>query len=111
LSWRRITSGDALGSLCIAAAVFCVGYRPHLSTWSATSARVGGSLLAVTALTLQAILGGWLTGVDRSLTTWLVAHRSPPIEQVALAVSTATGPVLLAVLTTVGAVAVAIQDR
>jgi membrane-associated phospholipid phosphatase len=103
----------ALGGLFIAAAVFGVGwgYRDGMTTWLATSARVGGLLFGVTVLALQASRGGWLTGVDHSVTAWLVAHRNPAIDHVALAVSTALGPVEIAVLTTAGAVAVGIRSR
>ena len=103
----------ALSGLLVAAAVFGVGwgYRRSMSTWLATSAQVGGPFFGVTVLALQASRGGWLTGVDQSVTAWLVAHRNPAIDDVALAVSTALGPVEIAFLTIVGAVAVGITFR
>jgi membrane-associated phospholipid phosphatase len=103
----------ALGGLFVAAAVFGVGwgYRHNMSTWLATSARVGGLLFGVTVLALEASCGGWLTGVDQSATAWLFAHRNSTLDHVALAVSTVLGPVELALLTTAGAVAVGIKLR
>jgi undecaprenyl-diphosphatase len=103
----------ALGGLFVATVVFGVGwgYRHGMSTWLSTSARVGGLLFGVTVLALQASRGGWLTGVDHSVTAWLVAHRHPAIDHLALAVSTALGPVEIAVLTTAGAVAVGLKFR
>jgi membrane-associated phospholipid phosphatase len=103
----------ALGSLCIAAAVFGVGrgYRHSMSPWLATSARVGGLVLGVTVLAIQASRGGWLTGVDQAVTAWFVAHRQPAIDGVALAITTALGPLEIAMLATVVAVAVGIKSR
>jgi undecaprenyl-diphosphatase len=102
-----------LGGLFIAAAVFGVGwgYRHNMSTWLATSARVGGLLFGVTVLALEASHGGWLTGADQSVTAWLFTHRNSTLDQVALAVTTALGPVELALLTAAGAVAVGIKLR
>lgn len=103
----------ALGSLCLAAVIFGVGwgYRRSMSTWLATSARVGGLLLGVVVLAIQASRGGWLTGTDHAVTAWLVAHRHPVLDDVALAVTTALGPVEVAVLATAAAVAVGIRSR
>jgi membrane-associated phospholipid phosphatase len=103
----------ALGGLFIAAAMFGAawGYRRGMSAFLATSTRVGGLLFGVTVLALQATRGGWLTGVDHSVMAWMVAHRNPGLDHVALAVSTALGPLELAVLTATGAVAVAVKYR
>jgi membrane-associated phospholipid phosphatase len=103
----------ALGGLFIAAAVFGVGwgYRRSMSAFLAMSLRIGGLLFGVTVLALQASGGGWLTGVDHSVTAWMVAHRSPGMDHVALAVSTALGPLELALLTAAGAFAVGVKSR
>src|ERR1700712_6074098 len=79
----------ALGSLCVAAVVVGVGwgYRHYMSTWLATAARVGGLSLGVTVLAVEVSHGGWLTGVDHSVTAWLVAHRGPTMGRNAPSVS------------------------
>jgi undecaprenyl-diphosphatase len=103
----------ALGSLCVAAVVVGVGwgYRHYMSTWLATSARVGGLSLGVTVLAVEVSHGGWLTGVDHSVTAWLVAHRDPTMDRIALAVSTALGPTEIAMVAIVAAVIVGIKSR
>lgn len=103
----------AVGGLLVAAAVFGWGwgYRDQLSTWFATSVRAIGLLLGVAVLALEASHGGWLVGVDHSVTAWMVTHRRPAIDQLALAVTNALGPVETAGLATVAAVVVGMRFR
>lgn len=103
----------AFGGLFVAAALFGVGcgYRDQMSRWFATSVRAVGLLLGVAVLALQASHRGWLTGVDHSVTAWLVTHRSPAIDQLALAVTNTLGPVDTAGFATIVAVVVGIRFR
>jgi membrane-associated phospholipid phosphatase len=103
----------AFGGLFVAAAVFGVGwgYRDLMSRWLAASVRTVGLLLAVAVLALQVSDRAWLTGVDHSVTAWLVTHRNPTIDHLALAVTNALGPVETAGLATIVAVVVGMRFR
>jgi hypothetical protein len=87
------------------------GYRDQMSRWLATSVRTVGLLLAMAVLALQASHRGWLTGVDHSLTAWLVSHRNPTIDHLAVAVTNVLGPVETACVATIVAAVIGMTFR
>lgn len=52
----------------------------------------GGFVLALITLAVAVVDGGWLTGADGPITHWVVGHRHPSLDAVALAVTTVAGP-------------------
>ena len=68
------------------------GYRDRMTRWWSTSFRAVGLLMGLVVVALQVRQRGWLVAVDNDVTDWLVGHRSPVSDHVALAVTNAFGP-------------------
>jgi len=80
--------------LTVCAVVFAMGwgYRGSVTRWWATVVQVAALLAALVVLALQISDHGWLVEVDGTVTKWLVGHRFPAADQVALAVTDVFGP-------------------
>ncbi len=80
--------------LMVCAAVFGIGwgYRNRMTGWWSTSFRIAGLLMGLVVVALQVSQRGWLVDVDNAVTAWLVGHRSPVVDQMALMVTNAFGP-------------------
>jgi membrane-associated phospholipid phosphatase len=101
----------AIASVTLAAAVFAIGYLYRSSGWRAAVLRTAGLLTAVGVLTVQVRSDGWLTDIDHAATAWLVAHRSPPISHLAVAVTNAVDQPGITILTAVCAAGVGWRFR
>lgn len=84
--------------LSVCAAVFGIGwgYRDRMTRWWSTSIRAAGLLMGLVVVALQVRQSGWLVDVDNVVTDWLVGHRSPAADHVALLVTNAFGPAITA---------------
>jgi undecaprenyl-diphosphatase len=67
--------------------------------WRATTVRVMGLVLALDALAVRVGCNDWLADVDYAVTDWVIAHRSPVVDPVALAISNLFGPAAAIVVT------------
>jgi undecaprenyl-diphosphatase len=82
----------ALFSLILAGLLVVGGFRYRMPPWWATTVRSAGLMLAVVVLGVQVCHGGWLVDVDHSVTAWVVTHRSPAADHIAVAVTSLFGP-------------------
>jgi membrane-associated phospholipid phosphatase len=99
--------------LFVGAAVFGVGCwlgsRP--AEWWAMSLRASGLLLVVGVLAIQVGQRGWLTDFDHAVTEWFAPHRNPTVDHLAVVVTNVFGPVGLAGMTIIVAIAVGWRFR
>jgi membrane-associated phospholipid phosphatase len=103
----------ALLGLMVAAGIFAVGWAQGHPTakWWTVGAQTLGLSAAVAVIAVQVSHHGWLVNVDHSVTTWFVAHRNPRMDHIALAVTTALGPISTAAITAVVAAIVYARTR
>ena len=87
------TAETALFGLLVAGLFVVASFYYEMQTRWTAAMRSAGSALALVVLALQVSHGGWLTDVDRSVTAWTIAHRSPVGGHVAVAVTNLFGPV------------------
>lgn len=87
------------------------GFRGRLAPSSALSAQLAGLLTGLVVVALQVSQHGWMVNVDESVAAWLVRHRTPGIDQFALAVTNAFGPIETACLAIVLAVVAVVRFR
>ncbi len=80
--------------LMVCAVVIGMGwaYRDRMTRWWSTSVRAAGLLMGLVVIALQVSQHGWLVDVDNAVTAWLVGHRTPAANQIALMVTNAFGP-------------------
>ncbi len=80
--------------LMVCAVVIGMGwaYRDRMTRWWSTSVRAAGLLMGLVVIALQVSQHGWLVDVDHAVTAWLVGHRTPAANQIALMVTNAFGP-------------------
>jgi undecaprenyl-diphosphatase len=79
--------------------------------WWETADRVTMLLGALVVLAWQVSVHGPPTALDRVVTAWLVAHRSPELDGVALGVTNVFGPAETVIAAVVLAVVVAVGQR
>src|SRR6201999_1052021 len=71
-------------------------YSDRMPRWWSAAVQAAGLLLGVAVLAAQVRHGGWLVDVDHAVTDWLFHHRNPALDVVAVAVSSALSPVVIA---------------
>lgn len=116
LAGLTVVNSQAVASvlfLTICAVVFGLGwgYRDRMTRWWSTSVRAAGLLMGLVVVALQVSHHGWLVDVDRAVTTWLVGHRSPAADQMAVTVTNAFGPVQTACAAALVAVLAVVRFR
>jgi membrane-associated phospholipid phosphatase len=99
--------------LTVCAVIFGIGsaYRDRMTRWWSTSIRAAGLLMGVVVVAVQVRQSGWLVDVDKVVTDWLVGHRSPVADQIALAVTNVFGPAETACAAVLVAMLAAVRFR
>ncbi len=99
--------------LMVCAVVFGIGrgYRDRMTRWWSTSVRVAGLLMGLLVVAVQVSQRGWSVDVDNAVTAWLVGHRSPVADQIAVAVTNAFGPAETACAAALVAVVAVVRFR
>ena len=85
--------------------------RSGTTRWRSTAVWAVGLLIGLGVVAWQVGKGGWLVNVDRAVTAWLVDHRTPGVDQIALVVTNAFGPVLTSCAAIVLAIVAASRFR
>ncbi|RDH78575.1 PAP2 family protein [Mycolicibacterium moriokaense] len=111
-----VANSPAVGSvlvLTVCAAAYAAGwaFRDRMPRWWSMAVRVGALLMSLATVIWQVCHDGWLVNVDDAVTAWLVGHRIPIVDQLALAVTNIFGPVETACVAIVVAVAAVIRFR
>jgi membrane-associated phospholipid phosphatase len=83
---------SALFGLIVAGVLVAAGFTYRLPPWRSAAVRGAGLVLAIAVLGVQVRSGGWVATVDHSLTVWVVGHRNPTADHIAMAVTSAFGP-------------------
>lgn len=88
----------------------------HIQIWSgrrtvATGLRVAGLLTVLGAIVVNMHRAGWLHTIDTATTSWMVGHRSRPLNAIASVLIDATSPIAVAAAAVVSAAAVSRRAR
>jgi len=88
----------AVTILVIAAVLVGAGIALRGRVQLSAALRASGLAAALAVLALQVHDAGWLTGCDESVTSWIVAHRTPVLDAVAVTVTNLGSPAATAAL-------------
>jgi undecaprenyl-diphosphatase len=107
---------EAAGSilvLMVCAGALGIGwrYRDRMTRWWSTSVRVAGLLMGLVVVALQVSQHGWLVDVDNAVIAWMVGHRNPVADHIALTVTNAFGPAETACAAVLVAILAAVRFR
>lgn len=110
------TNGAAEASillLAVCAVVFGIGraYSDRMPRWWSAAVQAAGLLLGIAVFAVQLRHGGWLVDVDHAVTDWLVHHRNPILDVVAVAVSNLFSPIVIAAGSLLTAVVAALRFK
>ncbi|MGO4204943.1 phosphatase PAP2 family protein [Rhodococcus sp. TAF43] len=105
------TAEVAIAIIGIAVVVFAVGVVRGGRTYSSAALRGAGLVIALAGLGVQVHAQGWLTDWDGPVTSWFVAHRTPPLDTAAVVVTDLGSPVATVALALVVAALLARRAR